>query len=126
MMRALLAILVFAFPAVAACAQPLRVATYNLNYANRNGDAVIDAITEADADILCLQETTPNSERFLRKKLAAMYPEFHAVGHKGKHFAERFVIASKLKPRNIAFVPPRDGPFGFETFSHSGFGNNPQ
>ena len=48
----------------------MRVATYNLNYANQSGDAVLNAIAEADADILCLQETTPKSERFLSEKLA--------------------------------------------------------
>jgi len=124
-MRWTFAILILAIPADVASAQTLRVATYNLNYANQSGDAVLNAIAEADADILCLQETTPNSEWFLRKKLAAMYPEFYAVGHKGKHFAERFVIASKLKPRDLVFVLPRAGQFGFEIFSHSGFGNNP-
>ena len=107
------AILFLAMPAVAFCAQPLSVATYNLNFANRSSDEVLDAIAEADADILCLQETTPNSERFLRRKLAAVYPEFYAAGHKGKHFAERFVIASKRKLRNVVFEPPGEGPFGF-------------
>jgi endonuclease/exonuclease/phosphatase (EEP) superfamily protein YafD len=113
MMKCFLAILFLAPPAVAFCAQPLRVATYNLNYANRSSDEVLDAIAEADADILCLQETTPNSERFLRRKLAAVYPEFYAAGHKGKHFAERFVIASKRKLRDVVFEPPGEGPFGF-------------
>jgi endonuclease/exonuclease/phosphatase (EEP) superfamily protein YafD len=113
MMRWVFAILFVAIPTVAVRAQPLRIATYNLNYANRSGDAVLSAIAEADADILCLQETTRNSERFLRRKLAGTYPEFHAAGHKGKHFAERFVIASKVKLRDVVFVPPRHGPFGF-------------
>ena len=112
-MKCFLAILFLAPPAVAFCAQPLRVATYNLNFANRSSDKVLDAIAEADADILCLQETTPNSERFLRRKLATDYPEFYAAGHKGKHFAERFVIASKRKLRDLVFEPPGDGPFGF-------------
>ena len=121
-MRYFLAILFLAVPDIAFCAQPLRVATYNLNFANRSSDAVLDAIAEADADILCLQETTPNSERFLRRKLAADYPEFYAAGHKGKHFAERFVIASKRKLRDVVFEPPGEGPFGFHhaIFDHEG------
>lgn len=113
MMKCFLTILFLATPAVVFCAQPLRVATYNLNYANRSSDEVLDAIAEGDADILCLQETTPNSERFLRRELAAVYPEFYAAGHKGKRFAERFVTASKRKLRDVVFEPPGDDPFGF-------------
>lgn len=115
-------LLIFVLTGVVAYAQSLRVATFNVNFANRQGDEVLDAISEADADILCLQETTTQSEKFLRKHLAAKYPEFHAVGHKGKHFAERFVFASKLKPRDLVFVPPAEGPFGFycATFTFKG------
>lgn len=122
MMKCIPAILIVVVSNIAFCAQPLRVATYNLNYANRSSDEVLDAIAEADADILCLQETTPNSERFLRRKLAADYPEFYAAGHKGKHFAERFVIASKRKLRDVVFEPPGEGPFGFHhaIFDHQG------
>jgi endonuclease/exonuclease/phosphatase (EEP) superfamily protein YafD len=46
-------------------------------------------------------------------RLATVYPEFYAAGHKGMHFAERFVIASKRKLRDVVFEPPGDGPFGF-------------
>ena len=93
--------------------QSVRVATFNVNYANRLGDEVLDAIAESKADILCLQETTGQSEGFLRKHLAATYPEFHSVGHQGHYYAERFVFASKTKPRDVVFVPPQDGLFGF-------------
>ena len=93
--------------------QSVRVATFNVNYANRLGDQVLDAIAESKADILCLQETTGQSEEFLRKHLAATYPEFHSVGHQGHYYAERFVFASRMKPRDVVFVPPQDGLFGF-------------
>lgn len=93
--------------------QSVRVATFNVNYGNRLGDQVLDAITKSKADILCLQETTAQSEQFLRKHLAATYPEFHSVGHQSHYYAERFVFASRMKPRDVVFVPPEDGLFGF-------------
>jgi endonuclease/exonuclease/phosphatase (EEP) superfamily protein YafD len=96
-----------------ASGQSVRVATFNVNYGNRLGDQVLGAIAESKADILCLQETTAQSEQFLRKHLAATYPEFHSVGHQGHFYAERFVFASRMKPRDVVFVPPKDGLFGF-------------
>ncbi len=96
-----------------AVAQSVRVATFNVNWGNRRGDQVLDSIATASADILCLQETTPQSERFLKQRLADRYPEFHAVGHNGAYGAERFAFASRLKPRDLKFHPPRAGLFGF-------------
>jgi endonuclease/exonuclease/phosphatase (EEP) superfamily protein YafD len=95
-----------------AVGQSLRVATFNVNFGNRLGDQVLDAIAESKADIVCLQETTPQSEAFLRKHLAATYPEFHCVGHKGHYYAERFAFASRVKPQDIIFAPPEHGLFG--------------
>ncbi len=66
-----------------AMAEPLRVATYNLNWGNRRGDQVLDAISTAKPDLVCFQETTPQSEQFLRAKLAPTFPYFAAVGHEG-------------------------------------------
>lgn len=96
-----------------ASAQGVQIATFNLNWGNRRGDQVLEAIAAANADILCLQETTPQSEQFLSERLADRYPEFHAVGHAGKYRAERFVFASKLPPQKLRFHPPVDGLFGF-------------
>lgn len=93
--------------------QSIRVATFNVNWGNRRGDQVIDAITTAKADVLCLQETTLQSEQFLKSQLAGQYPVFHSVGHKGKYAAERFTIASKKELRDLTFHPPDAGLFGF-------------
>jgi endonuclease/exonuclease/phosphatase (EEP) superfamily protein YafD len=100
----------------------VRIATYNLNWGNRQGDQIIDAIQTADADILCLQETTPPSERFLRKRLADRYPYFHCTGHQGRYGAERFAVASRIELDEVTFHPPRAGLFGFytATFQHGG------
>ncbi len=89
------------------------MATFNVNWGNRRGDPVIDAITTANADVLCLQETTRQSEQFLRLHLAEQYPVFHSVGHKGEYAAERFTFASKTELRDLTFHPPDAGLFGF-------------
>ena len=118
---ALLLILSFLPPADAE-ARSLRVATYNLNWGNRRGDQVIDAIDTADADIVCFQETTPQSERFLKKHLAVRYPYFYARGHNRKYAAERFAFASNIKLAAVTFHPPEHGLFGFyaATFEYGG------
>lgn len=93
-------------------AQSFRVATFNVNYGNTRGDEVLRAVNTASPDVLCLQETTLQSEGFLSKHLATTYPEFRAIGHEEKYYAERFVFASKLMPRDITFNPPKAGLFG--------------
>lgn len=94
-------------------AQSLCVATYNLNYGNRRGDQVLDAISKASPDLICFQESTTQSEQFLRDRLAMTYPFFHSVGYEGKYYAERFAFASKTKLTDVEFVPPTQGLFGF-------------
>ncbi len=94
-------------------AQSLCVATYNLNYGNRRGDQVLEAISKASPDLICFQESTVQSERFLRDRLAQTYPFFYSVGHEGKYYAERFAFASKTKLTDVEFVPPTQGLFGF-------------
>lgn len=94
-------------------AQSIRVATYNLNWGNRRGEEMLGAIREADADIVCFQETTDVTERFLKTKLRSTHPEFHSFGHNGHYFAERFSIASRMSLDEIRYHPPAKGLFGF-------------
>ena len=112
-MKNLISVITVCFLASSALADTLRVATYNLNYANRRGDQVVDAIATADPDLICFQETTIQSERFLREHLEKTYPFFCSVGHKGQYFAERFAFASKTKLTDVKFTEPNAGLFGF-------------
>ena len=96
-----------------ACADSIRIATYNLNWGNRRGDKVLDAITTADPDLICFQETTVQSEQFLRQRLATTHPHFHSIGHEGRYAGERFAFASKIQLTDLSFTPPTDGLFGF-------------
>lgn len=91
----------------------LRIATCNVHFSNQQFDKTVAAILRARADVVCLQETTPQLERLLQTKLKDRFPEFHATGHQGKIPAERFALLSTTPFRNVEFVPPRDGLFGF-------------
>ncbi|TWU38702.1 hypothetical protein Q31b_37800 [Novipirellula aureliae] len=46
-----------------AIGETFTIATYNLNWGNRRGDQILDAISEADSDLICFQETTPVTAR---------------------------------------------------------------
>lgn len=105
----------FACLASDAMAEPLRIATYNLNWGNRRGDQVLDAISTAKPDLVCFQESTLQSEQFLRDKLSADFPHFTSIGHQGRYAAERFAFASKLPLTDVKFTPPDAGLFGFCT-----------
>lgn len=105
--------LVLGFVLSQACdAQQIQVATYNINYGNRQLEQVVQVIEQSSADFVMLQETTERSEAFLRAKLSAKYPHFHACGHNGTYFAERFVCASKEPLTDVRFIAPRYGLFG--------------
>jgi endonuclease/exonuclease/phosphatase (EEP) superfamily protein YafD len=55
------------------------VLTYNVNFAAPRPDLAVRAIADADADVVCLQETTPEWERVVREGLGKAYPyvRFH-------------------------------------------------
>jgi endonuclease/exonuclease/phosphatase (EEP) superfamily protein YafD len=59
-----------------------KVMTFNVNYGGPGADRALDAILSEDADVVCLQETTPGWERFLRPSLARTYP-FIRFQHEG-------------------------------------------
>ena len=70
----------------------VRVMTYNVNWGGARPDLAVMAIREADADVVCLQETTPEWEAYLRLELAATYPHLmfrHSGGAGGLAFLSR-------------------------------------
>ncbi len=108
-MKNLISIIIVFILSSSAWADTFCVATYNLNYANRRGDQVLDAVATADPDLVCFQETTIQSERFLREHLEKTHPFFYSVGHKGQYYAERFAFASKTELTDVKFRPPNAG-----------------
>ena len=71
----------------------VRVLTYNVNWGGARPDLAVAAIREADADVVCLQETTPEWETYLRAELAGGYPHVmfrHGGGAGGLAFLSRY------------------------------------
>lgn len=112
-MKSYLFILSFCLLAPTSPAQTLRIATYNVNWSNRHGDQILDAIHQAQPDVICFQETSVQAEDFLRRTLEDTYPHFHSTGHDGRFGAERLAFASKNKLTEVSFTPPDAGLFGF-------------
>ena len=124
-------------PAARAAKRALRLMTYNLNYGNPDPASAIDAIVNADADIVLLQEVTSEWKRVLEKELATRYPysmyrihtraagglavlsklpieleELYASPNRGWFPAERLVLQSDVGPLQILHVhlrPAIDG-----------------
>src|SRR5262245_27323173 len=51
-----------------------RVLTFNVNWGGPGADQAAEIIRKSGADIVCLQETTPEWEQFLRQTLGRDYP----------------------------------------------------
>ncbi|HUS33615.1 MAG TPA: endonuclease/exonuclease/phosphatase family protein [Kofleriaceae bacterium] len=66
--------MVVASPVRAESKTPLRVMTYNVNYANPDFDSALDAIAKADVDVVLLQEITSEWKRALEKRFEKQYP----------------------------------------------------
>lgn len=123
-LQVLLIVLAFVVYGTGAFGQTLRIATYNVNYANQRYDLILDAIATTKADVICFQETTEELESFLKRELASSHPYFHSVGHKGLYAAERFAFASKVELKNVKFSEPSAGLFGFYSSDANFSGRN--
>jgi endonuclease/exonuclease/phosphatase family metal-dependent hydrolase len=85
------------------------VATYNIYCGNLNLPRLSKAMAESHADLIALQETNPESERYLRGALAKHYPymQFRAgQGSEGLGFMSR----SPLK--DLTYLAPTRGLYG--------------
>lgn len=72
---------------------PFTVMTYNVNYDMPRADETVAAIRNADADLVCLQETTPQWESLLRRELGGRYRHMrfrHLAGAGGQAFLSKF------------------------------------
>lgn len=80
-----------------------KILTYNVNWGVPGANDTIQAIRQADADIVCLQETNHHWERLLQHELADQYPHQvyrESVGRMGGGLA----FLSKKKGETIAYV----------------------
>jgi len=84
------------------------VMTYNVNWGMPRADLAVAAIAEADPDVVCLQETTPDWQWVLNRTLAKRYPH-RAFRHYGG--AGGLAVLSKLPFTTRAYVKPEAGWF---------------
>lgn len=98
-------------PAVTPPGPHFSVLTWNVNYGMPGPQAVADTLGEADADVVCLQETTAAWEAYLRPRLSGRYP--HVVfRHRGG--AGGLAFLSKHPLTELEWIePPRDGESGW-------------
>jgi len=84
------------------------VLTYNVNFGGPRPDLAAEAIRNADADVVALQETNPAWERFLRPRLEERYAHVrfrHCGGAGGMAFLSKWPL------RERAYARPEAGWF---------------
>ena len=108
--------------AVAGCGQAVRspetpvgphfrILTYNANWGGPGAEQAVRAISSADADIVCLQETHPAWQKLIRARLARQYT-FMAFQHPpGLRGAGGMAFLSKFPGEQAAYVPSVTGWF---------------
>lgn len=91
------------------CAPTTRVMTWNVNWGGPGMDSAVQALRDARADVVCLQETTPAWEQKLRAELSGDYPHMLFKQH---HFgAGGLAVLSRRPVRETAYVAPEGGWF---------------
>jgi endonuclease/exonuclease/phosphatase (EEP) superfamily protein YafD len=89
--------------------------TWNVNWGAPEPEAVSQAIAEIDPDIVCLQETTPAWEEFLRPRLQSIYPH-RVFCHASRFPAAGFAVLSKNPIVKHEGTPETGGVFGAGLF----------
>jgi endonuclease/exonuclease/phosphatase (EEP) superfamily protein YafD len=119
-MRSLLLLILLIFGG-AACHHPPRrpeappqkhfsLLTYNINWGGPGGATTAEIIKTSGAEIVCLQETTPEWERFLRSELRTGYPFAEFRNSKGR-MGGGLAFLSKVPAREVAYIPSNTGWF---------------
>jgi len=86
------------------------ILTYNVNWGGPRPDLAAEVIRASGADIVCLQETTPEWEQFLRRALSKEYS--YAEFRQSKHRAGGgLAFLSKTPGTEVAYVPSNTGWF---------------
>lgn len=87
-----------------------RVLTYNVNWAVPRPDLAASIIRQSRADIVCLQETTPDWERFLRQTLGSEYPFMEFRESEGR-MGGGLAFLSRVPASEVAYLPSETGWF---------------
>ena len=86
----------------------LKVVTYNVNFGFVQSQNVTDFLIDANADIVCLQETHSYWETSIKQALGGIYPYSVFEAWSG---AGGIAILSKQSLRNIKLIEPSAGWF---------------
>jgi endonuclease/exonuclease/phosphatase family metal-dependent hydrolase len=88
----------------------VRILTYNLNWGAARPDLAAEIIRRSGADIVCLQETTPQWEQVLRQALANDY-RYAEFRNSKTRMGGGLAFLAKVPAHQIAYVPSETGWF---------------
>lgn len=88
----------------------IRVLTYNVNWGGARPDLAADAIRRSGAEIVCLQETTPQWEEYLRQALGREYT-FAEFRNSKTRMGGGLGFLAKVSAQEVAYVPSETGWF---------------
>lgn len=87
------------------------IATFNMHFANRAWEDTLSVIQAADADLICLQESSPEMEQYLTKGLAGSHPHCFFSGPSGISVADQFAFFSRYPLASPRRIPRSAGLF---------------
>jgi endonuclease/exonuclease/phosphatase family metal-dependent hydrolase len=90
----------------------LRIATHNINFANKDLSLVIDAVLGSGADVIAFQEMTHVSEPYLARKLKSAFPHTTLLKAKDRERPLRLGLISKFPILQWEYTEPKYGLHG--------------
>jgi endonuclease/exonuclease/phosphatase (EEP) superfamily protein YafD len=84
--------------------------TYNVNWGGPAPELAARAILDSKADIVCLQETTPEWETFFRARLGTEYPFMH-FRHPKERAGGGCAFLAKSRSTEVAYISSNTGWF---------------
>jgi len=87
-----------------------RLMTYNVNWGQPRPELAVEIIRREKPDIVCLQETTPQWEQYLRATLAREYPHMSFRSSEGRAGGGLGFLA-RVKTAEVAYIPSDTGWF---------------
>ena len=97
-------------PVETAAGPHFKVLTYNVNWGGPRPDLAAEIIRNSGADIVCLQETTPEWAQYLRQSLGDQY-SFTQFRDSQLRSGGGLGFLSKLPAHEVAYIPSTSGWF---------------
>ncbi|NRA40584.1 MAG: endonuclease/exonuclease/phosphatase family protein [Planctomycetes bacterium] len=91
----------------------IRISSFNINFANTLYSDLVKNIRLVDADIVCLQETTPGHRKRFSNSLKRLYPYQEFIPVEGRYFASGMGILSKYPIVDFVQLDKKIGIFSF-------------